>query len=543
MKEMDRRDFLKSALAALPMLRLNWDLFPQAKQPRPDGKDFDAVVIGSGLGGLSCAAAFARQGYKAIVLEQHSQAGGYATTFNRPGGFSFDASLHSTSVGERQGVRNLIAGFPEITEVEFVPHRVLYRAIYPDFDIRVPQRNVQAYIDLLIKHFPGEKEGIIGLFEDMNGLLRDINKYQEAAGRVDMSRFPQDFPVLFKTYNKTWAGVIDPWIKDPKLKGIISSLWGYFGLPPSKLSCFYYALPLMGYLSQGGYYPKGKSRAISQAFVKIIKAKGGQVELSTPVEKILVKDGAAYGVVTSQGKRITGRVIVSNANGYDTFHSLVEDQAALKDYLTRLDQYSISLSSFQVFLGLKKDLVKDVGVKDSEIFFEPDYDPEAAYARALAADVEAGGFGLTVYDNLYEGYSPQGKNTLNFMILQGYDHWKKYEEDYRKGNKAEYKKEKERMAGILIEKAEKALLPGLREAIEVKEIGTPLTNWRYTRNYRGAIYGWDQTVNNSGASRVPHRTPIRNLFLAGAWTSPGHGYGAVIPSGLQCFAAIMEEWT
>ena len=543
MKEMDRRDFLKSALAALPMLRLNWDLFPQAKQPRPDDKDFDAVVIGSGLGGLSCAAAFARQGYKAIVLEQHSQAGGYATTFNRPGGFSFDASLHSTSVGERQGVRNLIAGFPEITEVEFVPHRVLYRAIYPDFDIRVPQRNVQAYIDLLIKHFPGEKEGIIGLFEDMNGLLRDINKYQEAAGRVDMSRFPQDFPVLFKTYNKTWAGVIDPWIKDPKLKGIISSLWGYFGLPPSKLSCFYYALPLMGYLSQGGYYPKGKSRAISQAFVKIIKAKGGQVELSTPVEKILVKDGAAYGVVTSQGKRITGRVIVSNANGYDTFHSLVEDQAALKDYLTRLDQYSISLSSFQVFLGLKKDLVKDVGVKDSEIFFEPDYDPEAAYARALAADVEADGFGLTVYDNLYEGYSPEGKNTLNFMILQGYDHWKKYEEDYRKGNKAEYKKEKERMAGILIEKAEKALLPGLREAIEVKEIGTPLTNWRYTRNCRGAIYGWDQTVNNSGASRVPHRTPIRNLFLAGAWTSPGHGYGAVIPSGLQCFAAIMEEWT
>jgi all-trans-retinol 13,14-reductase len=542
MKEMDRRDFLKSALAALPLLALNWDSFPQAKQPRPDDRDFDAIIIGSGLGGLSCAAAFARQGYKPIVLEQHSQAGGYATTFQRPGGFIFDASLHSTTVGERQGIRNLIDGFPEITEVEFVPHPYLYRAIFPDYDIRVPQRNMQAYIDILIKHFPAEKEGIVGLFEDVRGLGRDIRKYSEAGGKVDMSRFPQDFPVLFKTYSKTWGGLIDPWIKDPKLKGIISSLWGYFGLPPSKLSCFYYALPLAGYLTEGGYYPKGRSQAISQAFVKIIKAKGGQVELSTPVEKILVKDGAAYGVVTGKGQKITGRVIVSNANAYDTFHYLVEDRTALADYLARLEKYSISLSSFQVFLGLKKELAKSVGLEDSEVFYEPGYDPEEGYAHLLKADVEESGFGLTVYDNIYDGYSPKGKNTINLMILQGYDHWKKYEEDYRKGNKAEYKKEKERMADILIEKVEKALLPGLREAIEVREVGTPLTNWRYTRNYRGAIYGWDQTLDNSGPSRLPHKTPIKNLFLSGAWTSPGHGYGAVIPSGLQCFAAIMNEW-
>jgi phytoene dehydrogenase-like protein len=542
MKEMDRRDFLKTALAALPLLHLDWNSFPQAKQPRPDDRDFDAIVIGSGLGGLSCAAAFARQGYKTIVLEQHTQPGGYATTFKRPGGFTFDVSLHSTTAGERQGIRNLIDGFPEITEVEFVPHPYLYRAIFPDYDIRVPQRNIQAYIDLLIKHFPGEKEGIIGLFEDIKGLGRDIRKYSEVGGKVDMSRFPQDFPVLFKTYSKTWGGFLDPWIKDLKLKGIISALWGYFGLPPSRLSCFYYAIPLMGYLSEGGYYPKGRSQAISQAFVKIIKAKGGQVELATSVEKILVKDGAAYGVVTGKGRKITGRVIVSNANAHDTFYSLVEDRTALKDFLARLEKYSISLSSFQVFLGLKKDLVKSVGLKDSEVFYEPGYDPEAGYAHSLAANVENGGFGLTVYDNIYDSYSPKGKNTLNLLVLQGYDHWQKYEEDYRKGNKAEYKKEKERMAGILIEKAEKALLPGLREAIEVKEIGTPLTNWRYTRNFRGAIYGWDQTLDNSGPSRLPHKTPIKNLFLSGAWTSPGHGYGAVIPSGLECFAAIMKEW-
>jgi len=149
---------------------------------------------------------------------------------------------------------------------------------------------------------------------------------------------------------------------------------------------------------------------------------------------------------------------------------------------------------------------------------------------------------LMLYDNVYKGYSPEGKNTVNILALQGYSHWEKYETDYWKGDKKEYRAEKERMAGILIKKVEETVLPGLAEAIEIKEIGTPLTNVRYTGHYRGAIYGWDQTMNNTGPNRVPHSTPIENLYLAGAWTQPGHGYGAVIPSGLQCFAEIMNKW-
>lgn len=98
------------------------------------------------------------------------------------------------------------------------------------------------------------------------------------------------------------------------------------------------------------------------------------------------------------------------------------------------------------------------------------------------------------------------------------------------------------MADILIQKIDKTLLPGLTKAIEVKEIGTPLTNIRYTGHPRGAIYGWNQTVDNSGPRRFPAKTPIKNLYLSGAWTFPGHGYGAVLGSGLMCFAEIMKSW-
>jgi prolycopene isomerase len=221
---------------------------------------------------------------------------------------------------------------------------------------------------------------------------------------------------------------------------------------------------------------------------------------------------------------------------------MAEEDPRWKDYLARMDRMSVSLSCFQVFLGLKKDLVGALRIPDTEIMYGSGYDVEAGYQAALSGDMSNPGFGIMLYDNLYPGYSPKGKNTVNLITLQGFDHWKKYEADYRQGRKDAYRAEKERMAGILIQQAEKLLLPGLSKVIEVKEIGTPLTNLRYTGNRRGAIYGWDQTLDNSGIRRLGHATPIRNLYLAGAWTRPGGGYSAVLSSGLQCFAEATRNW-
>jgi all-trans-retinol 13,14-reductase len=541
-RAVERRDFLKTILAGIPVLALDWDAFPRGRSGAQTGNSYDVVIIGAGLGGLSCAAAFARQNFRPLVLEQHTQPGGYATTFRRPGGFVFDVSLHSTGVGERAGVHDLIPGFPEIKDVEFVPLPYLYRAIFPGYDIRVPQRNPARYQEILTGLFPEETDGIAGILGDMKGLTQDINRYSQAGGQVNMMSFAKDFPYLGKFGGKTWGQMLEPRVKDQKLRAIISALWGYFGLPPSRLSDYYYALPTIGYLEGGGFYPRGRSQAISNALVKFIQDRGGTVKLGTSVDRVIVRDHAAAGVRTADGTEYSGRAIVANANPIDVFKKMMDEEEFLKDYLARFQKMSVSLACFQVFLGLKKDLVGELKISDSEIFYSPGFDDEAAYLAYLTADMKDPGFGLMLYDNVYKGYSPPGKNTLNIMTLQGYEHWARFEEDYRRGQKKEYRAEKERIAHILIKKVEEVLLPGLSAAIEVKEIGTPLTNWRYTRNYHGAIYGWDQTVDNSGATRLPQTTPIKSLYLAGAWTRPGHGYGAVIPSGLMCFAEIMRNW-
>jgi len=539
----DRREFLKSVLAAIPMTVFDWDAFPRAGRSLKSGAGYDAIIIGSGLGGLSCAAAFARQGFKPLVLEQHSVPGGYATTFKRPGGFIFDVSLHSTSVGERNGLANLISGFPEITDVEFVPHRTLYRAIFPEHDIRVPHKDISGYIKILHGHFPADKDAIDGIFDDIKGMTDDLNRYSGANGKINFATFAKDFPVLSRAVGQTWGTMVDARTKNPKIKGIVSALWGYFGLPPSKLASLYYAMPLYGYLAEGGYYPIGKSQKISDAFVRFIEGRGGEVRLKTRVEKILTKDHAAYGVRTADGAEITARAVVSNANAFDTVHAMLDEAEFLKDYLARMDKFTTSISSFQVWLGLNKDLVGELGLKDTEIFYYPSYDMESGYTASMNADLQNSGFGLTLYDNLYKGYSPQGKNIVNIISLQGYETWKRFEADYLRGNKDAYRAEKKRIAGILIQSVEETLMPGLSKAVEVMEAATPLTNLRYTRNYRGAIYGWDQTLENSMPRRLGQKTPVRGLYLAGAWTQPGGGYGAVIPSGLQCFGEIMNDWS
>lgn len=536
-----RREFIKTLLGGFAVGSIDWSAFPHGDKPMQGRDNYDAIIIGAGLAGLSCGAAFARQGFKPLVLEQHSKPGGYATTFSR-GGFTFDVSLHSTTVGERNGIRNLIYGFPEISDVEFVPHTGLFRIIYPEHDIRVPQRNIPEFIAILIKHFPDEKSGVEGIFEDMKGLSENISKLSSLKGQPDMSTFPVEFPHLVRNMGKTWGDMVNARINNPKLRTIVSSLWGYYGLPPSKLSPFYYALPTYGYLLQGGYYPIGKSQKISDSLTEIITDRGGTMQLNSRVKEILIKDHTAVGVRTENGDEYFARVVVSNASAHSTFLKMINEQDYLKDYIEKMNGYSVSLSCFQVYLGLKSDLVKKTGITDTEIFYNVGYDIEADYQASRVGDMNDPGYGLTVYDNLYKGYSPEGKNTLNILVLQGYDHWEKYEKEYFAGKKEQYNKEKQRMADILIDKVEKTLLPGLREEIEVIEVGTPLTNVRYTGNYRGAVYGWDQTLNNSGNTRVGHKTPIKNLYLAGAWSKPGHGYGAVIPSGLECFGEIMKEW-
>ena len=138
--------------------------------------------------------------------------------------------------------------------------------------------------------------------------------------------------------------------------------------------------------------------------------------------------------------------------------------------------------------------------------------------------------------------SRPGTSTVQLLILSGYKPWKQYEDDYFAGRKKAYLKQKEKIAEALIEKAEQHVIPGLSSMIEVVEAATPLTNVYYTRNPEGAIYGYEQAMNNAYMNRLENTTPYKGLYLASAWSNPGGGFQPCLESGAQAFKALVKDW-
>ena len=535
-----RRSFIKISAMTAASMALDWNSISAyaAKMGSPD--QYPTVIIGAGLGGLVCGAYLAKQGVPVTIVEQHSIPGGYATSFDRAAGnYTFEVSLHGTSINNN-GSAQILSDIGVLDKLKLVPLPEVYRLKSPALDITVPQKNPQAYIQLLSRYFPDEAQGIGRFVEEMIAISDEVNKLSRNRGKFIRLLFPLQYPKMWQVRNMTLADLVNEHVVDPQLQNVLTALWGYFGLPPSRLSAFYYANATGDYLKNGSYYIKDRSQDLSNAIADIIEANGGSILYDSPAHKILVKDGAVEGVELEGGDMLSARAVVSNASALVTFQEMLPADMVPADYLHKLIRYKPSISSFIVWLGLKDDITTKI--RAFSTFVSSGLNPDEDYALCLKGEIEKGSFGVAIYDNIYKGYSSPGTSTLQLIYLCGYEPWRQYESDYRNGRKEAYRREKERWTDILIRRADKELIPGLSSMIAVKEAATPLTNWRYTGNTEGAIYGFEQSMDNAYMNRIQNRTPVKGLYLASAWGNPGGGYGGVFRGGQGAFEAMMEDW-
>jgi phytoene dehydrogenase-like protein len=538
-KRISRRSFLTiSAMTAASFVLDRKKIVAYAASMGPKG-NYPTVMIGAGLGGLCCGAYLSRFGIPVTVVEQHDIPGGYATSFERAAGkFTFEVSHEATSI-HNNAAAQILKDLGVLEKLQLVELPETLKIKGANFEIVVPQRDPEALIALLSKHFPEEKEGIRGIVQEMIGILDESQKLAQQKGKVPREDFPAQHPKMWNVRNKTLADLLGSFVKDPFLQNALSAQWGFYGLPPSKLSGFYYAIAFAEYLRNGSFYIRPRSRALSNALASAIEASGGKVLYGTLAERILVKDGAVTGVGLSGGKTLPAQAVVSNASALTTFKEMLPQEILPPDYLKKIEEYRPSISTFIVWLGLNQELKGKF--KDYKYPVTSGQGPEADYQFSLKGDVEKGTFGITLYDSAFEGYSKPGTSTLKLLFLCGYEPWRKFEADYRAGRKEAYNREKARWTDILIRRAEE-VIPGLSSMIEVKDSATPLTNWYFTRNTEGAIYGFEQAMNNAYMNRIDNRTPVKGLYLASAWGNPGGGYTAVLRSGQITFGKMMEDW-
>lgn len=485
---------------------------PGPKPPGGPSGDYDVIIVGAGIGGLSCGALLARRGLRVLVIEQHRKVGGYCTSFQRKG-FVFDGGVEAVSgLGEKGPVRHLFRELGLDPEEFFIRTREEY--VIGERRLKIPER-AGDFIELLKREFPDEQQNIPRFFREVEKVYREI--YQDVTlnggtplpppliyrvrGPQALLDYPKNHPHHYLWMQKSFQEVLDTYFQNRELKAFLSVLTAYLGAGAEDLNADAMAI-IFGYYFDGGYYPRGGSQRLADTLAGVIGRHGGEIRTGCLVEKILLENCAVYGVAAG-GKEYRSRIVVSNANAKNTFFSLVGKEHLPGWFTAYLKTLKESVSAFMVYLGVDMEL--------------------AGYSPLLKVVRNGEGLGIVISSNLDPSLTPPGKASVSLITLfpAGTDFGLRGSKDYHRKKKAFSEK--------LISLANQ-VIPGLSRHIVVQDAATPQTFARYTLNPSGCIYGFDQS--RSAPSRPYFKTPVKGLYLAGASTFPGGGIEAVVISGI-----------
>jgi all-trans-retinol 13,14-reductase len=482
---------------------------------------WDAIVIGSGIGGLSAAAALARQGRKVLVLEQHSVAGGLTQTFRR-NDWTFATGVHYIGgVGPHEGPEGqfgrLLAWLTG-DALRFAPCANPYDIVrIPGFTFGI-QHPESAYREALLERFPRQHAAIAAWFEA-----------SEAARRSAMTLFEMHAaPALVAWAVKLWRGAeAVEWaghtladelakIDDPALRAVLGARWANYGAPPEHGPFVEHAL-VTGSYNAGAYYPVGGPRRFAETLVPVIEAAGGEIRVGCDVKRIVTNEGYASGVEFElRGKpwREGSRNVISAMGVANTVACLDAGDATAWQQTIR--GMAPGLAHVSLYVGLEGDIeAGGAGTANHWIY-------ESANIGAVWRDpAQADAPGLFVSFPSLKDPANQGKPTAEVVAIvdaAAFAPWMALPDARRP---AEYQALKSQIAARLLAQFLRHF-PALAPMVRFHELSTPVTQQRYVRSPQGAMYGIEMSAERLTSPALKVRTPLPGLLLAGQdVTSPG----------------------
>jgi len=483
--------------------------------------EYDVIIIGSGLAGLTSGALLAKKSKKVLMLEQHHIVGGCATAFKRKN-FNFDVSLHELDGFGNDDLKTEI--FKELNifdNIEFIKLNEFYRVKKGDLDIVLPY-DIKKVKELLVKRFPNEKKGIDKFFDVIIKITQEENKIPFKRWKIYLlyPLFPLLFPRITKYQKTPYGKFIDSIIIDDTLKIILSANIGFYHDNPYELSMLYYSPAQSSYFKNGCYYIKGGGQTLSDYLANVIKDNGGEVLVKSKVEKIITEKNKVVGVKTNK-EEFLAKIVIANSSIPQVVNHLIDNPPLkIKEKINRL---KIGPSFFIIYLGLKKGL-KELGNKNY-LTFVFDKSIKKLSDLKMINDYNQKFFSITDYSQINEG------KICTISTLDQLSNWENL-------TKNEYKKKKIELAETLLKRAEE-IIPRIKDNIEVMEVATPKTMIRYTLNENGTAYGFAQTQEQAGFKRIRNKGFMKNLYFASAWSFPGGGYSGAILSGYYCYKEII----
>jgi all-trans-retinol 13,14-reductase len=494
---------------------------------------WDTIVIGSGIGGLAAAVALARTGQRVLVVEQHYLPGGWSHSFTLEG-HSFSPGVHYVGeLEEGRGLRRVLEGLG-------VARHLRFREIAPDgydhisiggqrFDVPAGRERL---LERLRDRFPKLKKPLGRYFDSSRALIDELWRVDQLLRFPEVLRLPWRAPSLVRWAMRPLDALFHGCgIDDASARAILSAQCGNHGLAPSEVSAPVHAIMTEHYL-EGAYYPCGGGRRIVSAFLKELRAHGGELRMSTRVRKILVDSGRTTGVELDSGEKLTSEYVVSDADAALTYEKLVDGGATWQRRRARSKRPSVS--SLSLFAAVEMDL-EALGYDAGNYWWYAHGDVDGIYRRMArrlpAAEIE--GLFVSISSLKDPNAHRRGCHTLEVFTFVPYEPFARF----ANGEPGQRSPDYEALKHSLKEKMLRALersIPGVRSHLVFAELGTPITNDFYCETRSGGCYGIAKTPGQVGPFAFSTRAPIRGLFLCGASTL-SHGVAGAAISGV--FAA------
>ncbi len=477
---------------------------------------YDVAVIGSGMGGLTCAALLSDLGYRVCVLEQHYTAGGYTHSYER-NGYEWDVGVHYIGdVGAATRTRKLF-DYLSGGQLQWAPmDREFDRFFFgaSSYSAHAGKAEFQRNLE---RQFPGETAAIAKYMELLkmasDGMTAfTMGRLLKPWQRTLAKPFMKPPELLFRT---TWE-VLSELTDNESLIATLCGQWGDMGLPPKRSAFMVHAMIARHYL-YGGYYPVGGAWRIADTVIPKIQAGGGEVFTYARVERVEIEGKRVSGVRMADGHVIPVDCVISAAGVANTFGNLIDPAIANGlGYSRKLAGVEPSYAHIGVYIGLR-DTAENLGLPKTNFWIYP--------STNFDADVEAfekdpGAEFPVVYISFPSAKDPDylsrhpGTATIEIVApapFAWFERWK----DTTWGKRGEEYDRFKKNLGERLMRHLYARMPHLEGKVDYYEVSTPLsTNW-FGGYQQGELYGLAHTAKRLRADWLTPKTRIRGLWLSG----------------------------
>ena len=458
---------------------------------------FDVVIIGSGLGGLMCAAILSKEGMSVCVLEKQHQIGGNLQTFKRDGNI-FDTGIHYVGgLGDGQNLNQYFkyAGIMQNLNIERLDMQAFDKINYQGKTYAYAQ-GFDNFIDTLSIDFPEERQSLINYKKEIKEICNSFPLYN--------LRPNLGFDHEHLYYERCVGDFIKSITPNKTLQNVLAGNNLLYAGIPDKTPVAIHAL-ITNSLIEGAYRFKDGSHQIADLLVDQIKSNGGSVQANSEAVQFKEVCGKIESVVLKEGEVIEGKNFISAIHPSLTLQ-MTDSKVLRKSYRSRINELEETISVFSIYVSFKKNTFKYLNYNyyhfnEDSVWSITNYSPKCWPQEYLF---------LTLPTSSSKEYA----ETATAMTYMTYNEVKQWENSKIGKRGEEYEAFKKQKAEKLIDQINKQF-PNFKDSIENYYTSTPLSMKSYTGTKDGSMYGILHDCNDALKTRISPKTKIPNLFLSG----------------------------